>query len=245
MAEKDGEKSTDLSNVKHSEKSAKFERFGENFRYFTLQEWHKFLDSIDNYKHKLMMLLIYELGCRVGEFVKIKLKHIDLGNCSIFFPAENTKTKQKRTSNIPVGLMNDLKEYLKQNKRMLKREDKIKEPEEYLFSSNDSRTPAITENRIRQIFRKYIIKSGLDREYGTDSLGRKLHKFSVHSLRHSHIMHHIHIYKIPVPVVQRQVGHKTLNATMVYCRPTDEMVKEEYEKARKSESSYHIINRET
>jgi integrase len=45
-------------------------------------------------------------------------------------------------------------------------------------------------------------------------------------------MHAIHEYKIPVPIVQRQVGHKTLDATMVYCRPTDEMVADQYEKAR-------------
>lgn len=40
----------------------------------------------------------------------------------------------------------------------------------------------ITENRIRQIFKAYIIKAGLDRVYGTDKLGRQLRKFTVHSV---------------------------------------------------------------
>ena len=41
-----------------------------------------------------------------------------------------------------------------------------------------------------------------------------------------------HIYKLPVPIVQRQVGHTTLDATMTYCRPSDEFVGESYRKAR-------------
>jgi len=202
------------------------------FRYFTLRQWERYLESIDRWEHKLMMRTIYELGCRVGELVRIRLKHADFDQASIFFPAENTKTGEERTSHIPRELTNDLKDMLKRKGAVTKRSEKIRCPDSLLFNSNDSRTPGISENRVRQIFRSYLRKSGLEREYGTDKLGRKLHTFSVHSLRHSHIMHAIHVYKIPVPIVQKQVGHKTLEATMAYCRPTDEMVAEYYRKAR-------------
>lgn len=53
-----------------------------------------------------MMLLIYETGCRVSEFVQIPLKHLDFLNSYVFFPAANTKTKHQCTSHIPRGLMN-------------------------------------------------------------------------------------------------------------------------------------------
>lgn len=60
------QKESRSSNVKSS---AKYERFGESIRYLTWEEWQRFLDAIDNYKHKLMMRTIYELGCRdVGRF---------------------------------------------------------------------------------------------------------------------------------------------------------------------------------
>ena len=49
----------------------RYERFGEVIRYLTMEELKLFFDSIDNYKHKLMFEVMYELGCRVGEFVKI------------------------------------------------------------------------------------------------------------------------------------------------------------------------------
>ena len=91
------------ANVKQSQN---YERFGETIRYLTLEEWQKLTDCIDDYRHKLMFRLIYHLGCRVGEFVRIQLKHLDFGRSSVFFPAENTKTGHRRTSHVPVGLMN-------------------------------------------------------------------------------------------------------------------------------------------
>lgn len=222
-------KRTNRSNVKFSKKHSKF---GETFRYFTWEEWQRFLDAIDKYEHKLMFRLLYELGARVGEFVKIRIKHIDFTNSTIFFPAANTKTQKYRTSHLPRGLLNELKDYLKQQDFISKRDERIRNPEQYILPSPAKRKKHITENRVRQIFRKYLVKAGLDREYGVDSKGRKLHKFSVHSLRHTHCMHYINIYKVPVPIVQKQVGHRELETTMIYCEPTDEIVGKEYEKAR-------------
>ena len=120
---------------------------------------------------------------------------------------------------------------------MAKRTHTILNTEDYLFRPQNKKGTKYTPNRIRQIFQQYIRKAGLDREYGEDQKGRKLHKFTIHTLRHSHCMHYIHIYKLPVPIVQKQVGHTTLDATMLYCRPTDEFVGESYQAARKNQIS--------
>ncbi|OVE80054.1 hypothetical protein BVY01_01000 [bacterium I07] len=179
-----------------------------------------------------MMLLIYETGCRVGEFTQIRLKHLDFLNNSVFFPASNTKTRQQRTSHIAQGLMNDIVIYLRSQNRMAKRSYKIQNREDFLFRPHHAKGISYTPNRIRQIFQFYVEKAGLSREYGVDNQGRKLQKFTIHSLRHTHCMHYIHIYKLPIPIVQRQVGHTTLDATMTYCRPSDEFVGASYEEAR-------------
>jgi integrase len=226
---KQAKKRSNSSNVK---KSKKYERFGDHIRYFTMDEWKLFISNIDNHEHKLVMLLIYETGCRVGEFVQIKLKHFDFLNSSILFPAENTKTKHQRTSFIPKGLLNDIIIFLRSQNRMAKRSQNISKSEDYLFRPQNKKNKNYTPNRIRQIFQQYVIKAGLHREYGEDQMGRKLHKFTIHTLRHSHCMHYIHIYKLPVPIVQKQVGHTTLDATMTYCRPTDEFVGQSYQEAR-------------
>ena len=111
------------SNVKPSRK---YERFGETIRYLTLQEWQRFVDSIDDYRHKLMLQVIYELGCRVGEFVRIQLKHLDFNRSSVFLPAENTKTRRARTSHLRPGLMNEIRSMLIGEGRMTKRSGKLR-----------------------------------------------------------------------------------------------------------------------
>jgi hypothetical protein len=41
-------------------------------------------------------------------------------------------------------------------------------------------------------------------------------------------MHHIHDYRLPLPVVQKQVGHRTLKATSVYLNPSEELIAQTY-----------------
>jgi integrase len=218
--------------VKSSTKSKQYELSGETFRYLTVEELQQFFNAIDDYRHKLMMRIIYELGCRVGEFVRIQLKHLVFDRATVFFPAENTKTKQRRVSHLPVGLMNELKSYLRRERRMAQRSQRVFRPAEHLFHPGRDPKRRYTENRLRQLFARYAQAAGLVREYGRDRLGRVLHELTIHSLRHSHIMHYVHTYKLPLPIVQRQVGHKTLKATSAYLRPSDEHVGSAYADVR-------------
>jgi len=218
-----------MSNV---ESSRKYERFGETIRHLTVEELQRFFDSIDNYPHKLMLQMVYELGCRVGEFVRIRLRDLNFARSSVFFPVENTKTKQRRTSHLPRGLMNEVRSFLKAEGRITIRDGRVKRPNEFLFHPPSRPLEHYSENRLRQVFHGYLLRVGLDRCYGQDQKGRRLHELTIHSLRHSHIMHYIHVYKLPQPLVQKQVGHKTLRATSVYLNPSEETVAQAYEQVR-------------
>ncbi len=217
------------SNVKSSRK---YDRFGEVIRYLTYQELQQFFDAAESYRHKLMFQVIYELGCRVGEFVRIQLKHLNFSRSTVLIPAENTKTRHRRFSYLPIGLMNEIKSMLKAEGRMSKREEKLKDEEDYLFHPPGRPNSHYSENRIRQIFLKYVRNAGLDREYGRDVKGRKLHQFTVHSMRHSHVMAYVHLHKLPLPVVQKQVGHRSLRSTSMYLNPSEELVAQAYSEAR-------------
>ena len=173
-----------ISTTQKKKSLKKYERFGEIIRHFTTEELNQLFDSIDNYKHKLMFEIIYELGCRVGEFVRIQVKHLSFSRSTVFFPAENTKTKHARISYLPKGLTNEIKSMLKQKGLMSKRGDRVRMPEAYLFHPGRRWNKPYTENRIRQIFQHYVSKAGLHQVYGKDSLGRNLKMFTVHSLRH-------------------------------------------------------------
>ena len=212
--------------------SQTYERFGEIIRYLTVDELQNFFDSIDNYNHKLMFEVIYELGCRVGEFVRIQVKHINFSRSTVFFPAENTKTKHARISYLPKGLTNEIKSMLKQRGIITKRDDKIRQTEAYLFHPGRRWNKPYTENRIRQIFQHYVNKAGLQQVYGKDSKGRSLKMFTVHSLRHSHLMTYVVDRKVPLPIVQKQVGHRSLKTTSVYLSPSTEKMAQAYKQAR-------------
>jgi len=213
-------------------RAKRYERFGEVIRYLTLEELKLFFDSIDHYRHKLMFEVMYELGCRVGEFVRIQIKHINFGRSAVFFPAQNTKTKYARLSYLPAGLTNEIKSLLKQKKLMTKRDDRIKYPDAYLFHPGRRWNTPYTENRIRQLFQQYVNQAGLQQIYGTDSLGRNLRMFTVHSLRHSHVMHYAVDRGVALPIVQKQVGHRSLKTTSVYLSPSTEKIGMAYRTAR-------------
>jgi integrase len=180
-----------------------------------------------------MFQIIFELGCRVGEFVRIQVKHLNFNRSTVFFPAENTKTKHTRISYLPKGLTNEIKSMLKQKGLMNKRGDRVRIPEAYLFYPGRRWNKRYTENRIRQIFQKYVAKAGLHQVYGKDTLGRNLKMFTVHSLRHSHIFHYVVDKKVPLPIVQKQVGHRSLKTTSVYLQPSAEKMAQVYSDARR------------
>jgi integrase len=209
----------------------KYERFGEIIRHLTIDELHQFFDCIDNYTHKLMFETLYELGSRVGEFARIQVRHLNFTRSTVYFPAENTKTKHPRTSFLPSGRMNELRSMLKQKGVITKRGDRIQKPDAYLFHPGRRWNIPYTENRIRQIFQKYVCKAGLQHVYGTDTKGRQLKMFTVHSLRHSHIFHSVVERSIPLPIVQKQVGHRDLKTTAVYLVPSTEKMAEAYNTA--------------
>jgi integrase/recombinase XerD len=215
-------------------RAKRYERFGEVIRYLTLDELQQLFDSMDSYTHKLMFEVIYELGCRVGEFVKMQVRHISFSRSTVFFPAENTKTKSARTSSLPQGLTNELKSMLRQKGIIGKREDRIIRADAYVFHPGRRWNTPYTENRIRQIFQHYVNKAGLQQVYGKDTCGRNLKMFTVHSLRHSHIMTYVVDRGLPIPIVQKQVGHRSLKTTSVYLSASTEKMAQAYSQARKT-----------
>jgi integrase len=240
MEAKEGDTTIGQSSFRKPRSSRKYERFGEVIRYLTVEELQQLFDSIDNYNHKLMFELIYELGCRVGEFVRIQVKHLNFGRSTLFFPAENTKTKHARISYLPKGLTNEVKSMLKQKGLMNKRQDRVLKAEAYLFHPGRRWNTPYTENRIRQIFQNYVNKAGLQQVYGKDTCGRNLKMFTVHSLRHSHIFHYVIDRGLPLPIVQKQVGHRSLKTTSVYLSASTEKMAQAYNAAQKPDVGEEI-----
>ena len=118
--------------------------FKNSIKYLKREEWDKLRGSIDNYRDKLIITLLYSTGMRIGEFVKVKVQDIDFQERFITILADNTKTKEARTIFVPREILNDIKSYLRLEK---KKKGRIFE---------------ITPRRVQQILKKYSSRAEVE-----------------------------------------------------------------------------------
>jgi len=178
----------------------------QGIKYLKNEEWSRLLETIDNYRDKLIVKLLYATGMRVGELSKLKLKDIDFQERFIHIPAENTKTKTARTVVVHKETLSELRAYLKiappLNRR---RTGRIKRGK--IFN--------LSVRRIEQLIKKYSKIANI--------------AATPHTLRHTHIVHSL-LNHIPITAIQKQVGHKRLATTQIYSDLAPEQVREAYER---------------
>jgi integrase len=193
-------------------------RFQDSIKYLKREEWLKLKESIDCFRDKVIILLLYSTGCRVGELCTMRIEDVDFDSGFIRIAGENTKTGEPRTVRVGREVLNELKAYLKLEKRK----------SGLLFRSRQG--DGITPRRVQQIISAYAERSGTQQVYGGDCRGRKLQAVTPHTLRHTHVVHAL-MNRIPITAVQKQVGHKRLTTTQIYSDLAPEQVKEAYEGA--------------
>ena len=177
-------------------------------KYLKKQEWHRLIESVDNYRDKLIVKLLYSTGMRVGELAKLKVEDIDFRERFIHIPAENTKTNTARTVIVQKEVISDVSAYLTAFRNTPRtRRNAPRSHSNPLFSP--------TVRRIQQLLKRYAKQANLD--------------VSPHTLRHTHIVHAL-LDRIPITAVQKQVGHKKLTTTQIYSNLAPEQVREAYEK---------------
>gem|GEM_PF-855299 len=112
-------------------------------KYLKKEEWEKLRDSIDSFRDMVLIELLYESGCRVGELAKMDIQDIDFEAGFIYIPAENTKTKTARTVYLSEGILSKVKAYLRETRRR----------KGLLFK--------LTKRRIQQIIETHSQRSGV------------------------------------------------------------------------------------
>ena len=194
--------------LKKQKRNSSPKQFRGSIKYLKKEEWQALKESIDNFRDKVIINLLYSSGVRVAELSFMKIEDLDFTNGFIRVPKQNTKTKESRTVRIGKEVLSDLKALLRLEKRK----------KGYLFRSRQGKK--LTTRRIQQIIHTYAY----------DKSGRPLHTVSPHTLRHTHIVHAL-LNKVPITAVQKQVGHKRLTTTQIYSDLAPEEVKEAYDKA--------------
>ncbi len=154
-------------------------------------------------RNKLIVLLLYTTGMRVGELVKIKFEDIDFDRMSIRIFGKGGKEREvffnRRTKNLLLGYCKELG---------LK-------PGDYLFPGNES--PHIHYVTVERIVKKLAKRAGLNK------------KVTPHILRHSFATYALS-RGMDVREIQELLGHASLKTTQVYTHVSRKRLMKDYMK---------------
>jgi len=153
------------------------------------EEVTKILDSVDNIKHKAILMLVYSAGLRVSEVVKLKPEDID-GNRMLVF-VKGAKGRKDRYTLLSDVTLKFLREYWKEYK-----------PTKWLFPGPDKERH-ITIRTAQRIFETACERAGVKKEV------------TIHSLRHSFATHLLE-NGIDLRYIQELLGHKSSKTTEIY-----------------------------
>ena len=153
------------------------------------EEVAKILDSVDNIKHRTILMLVYSAGLRVGEVVKLKPGDID-GNRMLVF-IKGAKGRKDRYTLLSEVTLKSLREYWKEYR-----------PTKWLFPGPDKERH-ITIRTAQRIFETACERAGVKKEV------------TIHSLRHSFATHLLE-NGIDLRYIQELLGHKSSKTTEIY-----------------------------
>ena len=138
--------------------------------------------------HALLMT-IYAAGLRVGEAVRLKVTHLDATRHTI--RVELAKGAKDRDTVLPPSLLAELRAYWRHDR-----------PAEWLFPRRDGATP-LTVWQAQHLFYDAKRRAGITKRGG------------IHGLRHACATHWLEA-GVPLPTIQRLLGHRSLQATARY-----------------------------
>ena len=149
----------------------------------------KILSSVDNLKHKTLLMLVYSAGLRVGEVVKLKPEDIDSKRMLVFL--KGSKGKKDRYTLLSETTLKTLREYWKEYK-----------PTKWLFPGPDKER-YITIRTAQRVFEMACEKALIKKDV------------TIHSLRHSFATHLLE-NGTDLRYIQELLGHKSSKTTEIY-----------------------------
>ncbi|MCX6144191.1 MAG: tyrosine-type recombinase/integrase [Ignavibacteriales bacterium] len=146
-------------------------------------------DSVDNLKHKTLLMLIYSAGLRVGESVRLELRDIDPDRKLIFL--RGAKGKKDRYTLLSDVMVRQLEEY--QN---------IYHPDGFLFRGAEGKSH-LSERSAEKVFEQALARAGIRKPA------------TVHTLRHSFATHLLEA-GTDLRFIQELLGHSSSKTTEIY-----------------------------
>jgi site-specific recombinase XerD len=162
------------------------------------QEVIQIFKSVDNLKHKILLVMTYSSGLRIGELLSLKPGDFDLNRRSIFI--RKGKGNKDRVVKLAQSLIPLLVKYVEEYK-----------PKEYLIEGQKG--GKYSEESVRKILRRACKKAGI-------------HKtgIKVHTLRHSYATHLLE-QGVDIRYIQTLLGHGSIKTTEIYTQVSNEALR--------------------
>lgn len=149
----------------------------------------RIFESVENLKHRTILLMVYSAGLRVGEVVKLRIEDVDSKRKLLHL--HGAKGKKDRYTLLSDVALESLREYFR-----------AYQPKEYLFEGADGRKH-LSERSVQHVFERAVAAAGI----------RK--KVSVHSLRHAFATHLLEA-GTDLRYIQELLGHASPKTTEIY-----------------------------
>jgi site-specific recombinase XerD len=150
------------------------------------------IDSIQNLKHKCMIMTSYSGGLRVGELLNLKL--FDIDSKRMLINIRQGKGRKDRVTILSRVLLDLLREYYK-----------VYHPREYLFEGIAG--GAYSERSIQNVLKRACEKAGIRKHV------------TMHTLRHSFATHLLE-NNTDLRYIQELLGHSSPKTTQIYTHIT-------------------------
>lgn len=160
------------------------------------QQCKLLFDSTKNFKHQLILKLIYSAGLRVNELTKLEWQHIDVDRMTIFI--KRSKGNKDRYVPLSVHILNDLILFMARGITT-----------RYIFTGGTP-TEAISRSAIRFIMGQAIKRTGIKKQ-----------GVCLHTLRHSFATHLLED-GLDIFSIKELLGHSRIETTLVYLHVFDQ-----------------------
>ena len=154
----------------------------------SLEEVQSILRSVNNMKHKTLLMLIYSSGLRIGDALRLELK--DIKSDEQLIHIRGGKGNKDRLVPLSKVMLEQLRLYYHAYK-----------PETYLFEGKVGKLYA--RSSAQKVFKKAVARAGIKR------------RVTLHTLRHSYATH-LTNRGVNVQYLQEILGHKSPKTTMLY-----------------------------
>jgi len=203
-------------------KQSMSENGGDEYPYLEPEKVKQLIENVPapRIRNELIVKLLYNCGFRRGELANVKIDHVDPDDRSIFIPAQKSPEPRYVPYNEDfVGFQ--LNQWLEYGGR----DSMTYAPNsEYLFPTNSKEQ--ISKDYINRIVKRAAESAGLQEITAEYSNGRKQHKITAHTLRHSFAMQMLDAKDVNIRTLQTLLGHEKLDTTLIYLQQSKEEAKE-------------------